>query len=92
MVITLAGDGTKGHRDGEALQAQVTQLRDIVYNPIDDSILMIDNHTRVRKYKDGVVSLQLWLAMEMWDTEMDLLYKLSLLRYKGWESCPMGTS
>ena len=56
FVNTIAGDGTKGHRDGEASQAQFTSILRIVYNPVDDSILISDNHTRVRKYKDGVVS------------------------------------
>jgi len=56
LVNTLAGDGTRGHRDGEALQAQFTSIWDLAYNPVDESILINDNGTLVRKYKDGVVS------------------------------------
>ena len=49
LVNTLAGDGTKAHRDGEALQAQFKSIPGLAYNPVDDSILIIDTFTRVRK-------------------------------------------
>ncbi len=55
-VTTIAGDGTEGHRDGTASQAQFGFILNVIYNPVDDSILMNDNCTRVRKYKDGMVT------------------------------------
>jgi len=56
FVNTIAGDGTRGHRDGEASQAQFTSILSTIYNPVDDSMWINDGYTRVRKYKDGVVS------------------------------------